>query len=125
VAVEAGINTIQVLIKNKIYDKLNALGNELESGIVQVINQSGTKAKLHRIGSLFTLFFSDKGGINNYTDVSACDLTAFARFFRAMLKQGVYLAPSQFEANFISVKHSSADIKKTIKAAEYALRNIK
>ncbi len=125
VAVEAGINTIQVLIKNKIYDTLDVLGSELESGLNQVVKLAGRGAILHRIGSLFTLFFSDKAEIKNYNDVSSCDLAAFAQFFRAMLKLGVYLAPSQFEANFISVKHSFADIKKTITAAEYALNNIK
>ncbi len=117
VAVEAGINTIQVLIKNKIYDTLGALGIELESGLNQVIKRAGCRLILHRIGSLFTLFFSDKEEINNYADVSECDLAAFAKFFREMLTQGIYLAPSQFEANFISAKHTLADIKKTLKAA--------
>lgn len=123
-AVEAGINTIKVMMKNKIYNTLSGLGSELERGFNQTLNRAGCRVRLHRIGSLWTLFFSDKEEINNYDDVSACDLAAFAQFFRAMLKQGVYLAPSQFESNFISVKHTLVDIKKTLKAAQQAFKKM-
>lgn len=122
VAVEAGINTIKILMKNKgIYDKLEFLGRSLDLGLKEIIKRTSSKITLQRLGSLFTLFFTDKKNINDYYDAAACDLDKFAQFFRGMLRQGIYLAPSQFEANFISIKHTTADIKKTLKAAEYAL----
>ncbi len=121
VAVEAGIATIKILIKNKIYDNLNNLSSNLELGLREVIRKSGAVATIQRAGSLFTLFFTDKRLLKNYNDVSKCDLKQFACFFRNMLRQGIYLAPSQFEANFISVKHTCSDIKKTLVAAERAL----
>lgn len=124
VAVEAGINTIKILIEKKdIYDRLESLGQSLEAGLKQIISCAAKSVTLNRQGSLFTLFFTDKKEIANYDDVSACDLDRFARFFRGMLKHGIYLAPSQFEANFISVKHTPADIKETLKAIEYTFRS--
>jgi glutamate-1-semialdehyde 2,1-aminomutase len=69
-------------------------------------------------GSLFTLFFTGKKDITDYDDAAGCDTKAFASFFRGMLERGIYLAPSQFEANFISLKHSFTDIRKTVKAAQ-------
>lgn len=124
VAVEAGINTIKILIeKRNIYDKLESLGSELESGLKRIINRSGSKVTLNRCGSLFTLFFTDKKEISCYDDVSVCDLDRFASFFRGMLKQGIYLVPSQFEANFISSKHTYSNIKETLMAAEYTFRS--
>lgn len=124
IAVQAGITTIEILMKNKIYGKLDTLGNDLELGFKQIANRSTIEMTFQRIGSLFTLFFTDKKKIEDYDDVSKCDMDRFARFFRGMLEQGIYLAPSQFEANFISDKHSPQDIEKTIKAAERVLKKI-
>ncbi|PIQ91200.1 MAG: glutamate-1-semialdehyde-2,1-aminomutase [Candidatus Omnitrophica bacterium CG11_big_fil_rev_8_21_14_0_20_41_12] len=125
VAVQAGITTIKLLIKNKIYDSLNELSSSLELGLKEVIRKTAVQATVQRAGSLFTLFFTDKKILKNYDDVRRCDLPRFAGFFRKMLKQGIYLAPSQFEANFISVKHAYRDIKNTLKAAESALGELK
>jgi len=125
VAVEAGINTIKILMeKTNIYDTLESLGQCLEAGFKRIINRAAHGIILNRCGSLFTLFFTDKKELNDYTDVCACDLNKFGNFFRNMLNQGVYLAPSQFEANFISVRHTASDIKKTLQAAERSLRFI-
>lgn len=120
VAVEAGLATINILRRDKIYDKLRNLGDVLETGLRRIIGRQGQNVTLQRCGSLFTLFFTGKKEILNYEDAAACDTDAFALFFRRMLEQGIYLAPSQFEANFISEKHSLKDIKETLKAAEYA-----
>ncbi|MDO8663112.1 MAG: glutamate-1-semialdehyde 2,1-aminomutase [Candidatus Omnitrophota bacterium] len=122
VAVEAGINTLKILIRNnKIYERLEALGMSLESGLKRIIRQTAFQVALQRQGSLFTLFFTDREEVADYDGVSRCDLRKFARFFQKMLSRGIYLAPSQFEANFISIKHSSADIKKTLSAVERSL----
>jgi len=119
VAVEAGLATIDILMRNNIYDKLRNLGDDLEEGLRRIIGRQGQNVTLQRCGSLFTLFFTGKKEILDYEDAAACDTDAFALFFRRMLEQGIYLAPSQFEANFISEKHSLKDIKETLKAAEY------
>lgn len=122
VATAAGIATIKLLIKNNIYDNLNKLSLDLELGLKEIIRKTRQKVTVQRAGSLFTLFFTDNPKLKDYADVLKCDRQKFACFFRKMLRQGVYLAPSQFEANFISVKHTSGDIKKTFTAAERALR---
>ena len=127
VAVEAGINTIKILVKEKdIYKRLESLACRLETGLREIINSNGAlRVTLQRCGSLFTLFFTDEERIENYADASACDVDKFALFFRGMLAQGIYLAPSQFEGNFISIRHTGADLTKTIKAAEKAFKKIK
>jgi glutamate-1-semialdehyde 2,1-aminomutase len=122
VAVEAGIATIRILMRNKIYDKLQDLGDIFEAGMRRIISRRAEKAAFQRCASLFTLFFTGKKELLNYDDVSACDTGAFALFFRRMLERGIYLAPSQFEANFISARHTAGDIDKTLKAAESALK---
>jgi glutamate-1-semialdehyde 2,1-aminomutase len=122
IAVEAGIMTIETLIKGKVYDNLNNLSLSLELGFKEIIRKTKVQATIQRAGSLFTLFFTDKRILKDYGDVSGCNLKQFACFFRNMLKQGIYLAPSQFEANFISIKHTAADIKETLRAAGCAFR---
>jgi len=121
VAVAAGIATLKILTNRHIYDKLEHSSKNLASGLSKIIKQTSSKVTLQRVGSLFTLFFTDKKELNAYKDVSECDLAAFIRFYQGMLNQGIYLAPSQFEANFISLKHTAKDIDKTIKAAEKTL----
>ncbi|MDP3790931.1 MAG: glutamate-1-semialdehyde 2,1-aminomutase [Candidatus Omnitrophota bacterium] len=120
VAVEAGLATIRILMSNKVYDKLRNLGDALESGFRRIIARQAQGVTLQRCGSLFTLFFTEKKEILNYQDALACDTDAFALFFRGMLERGIYLAPSQFEANFISAAHTLREIEKTLKAAEAA-----
>ncbi|MDO8524879.1 MAG: glutamate-1-semialdehyde 2,1-aminomutase [Candidatus Omnitrophota bacterium] len=121
-AVEAGLATIRVLAKEKdIYNRLESLGSRLESGLNEVISRTAHDITLQRCGSLWTLFFTDKKKIEDYDDASGCDLKKFASFFREMLRRGIYLAPSQFEANFISASHTPRDIDNTLKAIESAL----
>ncbi len=122
VAVEAGINTIKILKKGDVYEKLESLGQRFESGFRQIIKRAVRKVTLQRRGSLFTLFFTDKREVRNYDDATMCDLDGFSRFFRGMLKEGIYTAPSQFEANFISVKHTYTDIDNTLSAVERVLK---
>lgn len=120
-AVTAGISTIRALGGRKIYAALEASGARLEAGLNHIIRRSGQKIVLQRFGSLFTLFFTGGKEVSNYDDAAGCDCAGFGVFFRRMLERGVYLAPSQFEANFLSIKHTAADIDKTLDAAEYAL----
>lgn len=121
VAVSAGIATIKALTKKNTYEKLDKITEALVSGLSRVIVKTNHKAVINRIGSLFTIFFSDKDMILDYNDASSCDLKKFAEFFQGMLACGVYLAPSQFEANFVCVKHGPDEIAKTIKSCERVL----
>ncbi|MEK6715022.1 MAG: glutamate-1-semialdehyde 2,1-aminomutase [Candidatus Omnitrophota bacterium] len=125
VAVSAGIATIKELMEKDTYEKLDKITGELVTGLSKIIVKTNHEAVINRIGSLFTIFFSDKNEIYDYNDVSSCDLKKFAEFFQGMLAHGIYLAPSQFEANFVSTKHSSVDINKTIEAFEHTLRREK
>lgn len=121
VAVEAGIATIKILMKNRIYDTLENLSATLEEGLRKIISLATKNITLQRCGSMFTLFFSAKKTLKDYDDVSGCDFARFGSFFRGMLQRGIYLAPSQFEANFISIKHTARDIKQTLVSAERIL----
>lgn len=120
-AVTAGISTLKALGDRKIYAALEASGARLEAGLNRIIAGSGRKIIVQRFGSLFTLFFTGGKGVSNYSDAAGCDCAGFSVFYRRMLESGVYLAPSQFEANFLSIKHTAADIDKTLAAARYAL----
>lgn len=129
VAVSAGLATIRALIKKGTYRRLDKISEALVARLSRVIVKTNHQAVINRVGSLFTIFFTpapgpgqvDKDIICDYNDVSSCDLKKFAKFFQGMLMRGVYLAPSQFEANFVSLKHSVKDITKTINSAEYVL----
>lgn len=124
IAVEAGITTIKLLMKGKVYAKLENLSSGLEEGLRGIIAKTSQKITPNRCGSLFTLFFSEREKIENYVDVSSCNLNKFAQFFRGSLERGIYLAPSQFEANFLSIKHTASDLGKTLSVAKYVFNSM-
>jgi glutamate-1-semialdehyde 2,1-aminomutase len=103
-----------------LYDHLERLGAALEDGLSRAIASGGFPCHLARVASMWTLFFSDVT-VHGWSDAARCDTKRFARFFQHMLAQGVLLAPSQFEANFISAAHTSSDIETTVTAARAAL----
>src|SRR5438445_797644 len=92
--------------------------------IVLLFDEAGIAATLNRVGSMMTLFFTP-GPVTDYASAKKSDTQAFAKFFRAMLSQGVYLPPSQFEAAFLSTAHTPADLNKTLKAARAAFTKLK
>jgi glutamate-1-semialdehyde 2,1-aminomutase len=119
-AVSAGLATLELLDKAGTYERLDALGAQLEDGLRAALRRHGRRGCVQRAGSMWTLFF----GVDAVADAEqarATDTAAFARFFTAMLERGVYLPPSQFEAAFISLAHSEGDIDTTIAAADQAL----
>ncbi len=115
-AMRAGIGTLKELGKPKIYDGINALAKQLAAGLRKAVEEAGIAAQVNSIGSLSTVFFAPQP-VNNYTDAKRSDTKLFARFFRDMLQRGIFLAPSQFEAAFVSASHTTADIERTISAA--------
>lgn len=122
VAVAAGIAALKQL-DAEAYDLLEARGAQLEAGFQKIIDAHGYPLSQHRVGSMFTLFFHP-GPIRNHEDVKSCDLERFNHFFHAMLKRGVYLAPSQFEAGFLSTAHTPEIIDEVLEKAEAALAEV-
>jgi glutamate-1-semialdehyde 2,1-aminomutase len=119
-AMSAGIASLELLAAPGFYDSLDAQAKRLGDGIVVALWETGTPATAVRLGSLLTLFFS-REPVSDYTGAKKCDTKRFAAFFQAMLDRGVFLAPSQFEAAFVSAAHSDADIDRTIAACRESL----
>ena len=116
-AMAAGLAALETLEATDAWSRLEALGSELERGMVAVAKAAGIPVQFQRIGSMFCGYFTDRP-VWNLADALQSDRNRFARFFHGMLDRGVYLAPSQFEAGFLSTAHTSADIEATIRAAE-------
>ena len=119
-AVAAGIATLKILTEPGAYDKLEERSRALETGLHEAGQRLGAKMTFNRVGSMFTGFFTP-GPVRDFAGAKTSDTALFGRYFRAMLAQGVYLAPSQFEAGFVSLAHSGEDIAATVRAHERAL----
>jgi len=104
-----------------IYTELERKGAMLEKGLRENLQKTGNKGVINRVGSLMTLFFTDLEKIESFDAVMKTDQVKYARYFRLALEANVYLAPSQFEAAFISNAHSDEDIEKTIEASYLAM----
>jgi glutamate-1-semialdehyde 2,1-aminomutase len=105
------------------YAWLEQLGAELETGMKDAAKTAGVPVTFNRCGSMFCGYFSE-GPVRNLADAMKSDRERFKRFFHGMLDAGVYLAPSQFEAGFLSTAHSDADIANTVEAAARVLRSL-
>lgn len=123
VVMTAGIETLKALNQPDTYEQLEEKASLLENGIVQAVQGAGIDLQVSRAGSMFTLFFS-KAPVKDYDTALDADTKLYARFFLQMLSQGIYLPPSQFEANFLSCAHTDQDIKTTLQAAEKAIMSI-
>jgi glutamate-1-semialdehyde 2,1-aminomutase len=121
VCVRAGLATLAALRQPGVYERLEALGARLESGLNDVLAQTATTGCVNRAGSLLTLFFG-VSQVTNADTARRADTAKFSRFFSAMIKAGVYLPPSQYEALFVSAAHSEDDLAHTVEAASRALR---
>jgi len=122
-AMASGLKQLQILIEKNPYPELDKKGQALEEGMNQLIQKYGIKATVNRVGSMITMFFTDKE-VKNFADAKSSDLELFNRFYKLMLEKGVYLAPSQFEASFLSTAHSDEDINKTLNAIEDTFKEI-
>jgi glutamate-1-semialdehyde 2,1-aminomutase len=120
-AMAAGIATLKELRRIGLYEEIDELAKKLVAGLRKALGDAGVAAQVNSIGSLATIFFA-KQAVGNYEDAKWSDTKVYARFFREMLNRGIFLAPSQFEAAFVSAAHTSADIDRTIIAASDALR---
>lgn len=119
VAMAAGLKTLELICVAGFYETLTAKTEYLMAGLTAAANAAGIPFTTNQVGGMFGLFFSEDQHITNFAQVMACDQDRFKRFFHAMLAQGVYLAPSAFEAGFVSIAHTDADFDDTVtKAAE-------
>ncbi|MBX7244024.1 MAG: hypothetical protein K1X53_00910, partial [Candidatus Sumerlaeaceae bacterium] len=106
-----------------LFQGLETLGAKLQEGLLRALNESGVNGCVQRVGSMLTLFFHP-GPVTNMRVAGTVDTRKFARFFHAMLHQGVYLPPSQFECWFISTAHTEIEIQRTVDAARMALQAV-
>ena len=118
-AVAAGLAAIRALADRRAYARLEALGARLEQGLGDGARKAGLPLTINRVGSMLTAFFCP-GPVRDYASAREADTARYARFFQAMLARGVYLAPSQFEAAFVSLAHSEADLETAAQAAAEA-----
>jgi glutamate-1-semialdehyde 2,1-aminomutase len=122
-AMRAGIAALRQLTKPGLYEEMSQLARRLADGLRAELTDAGIPAQVSARGSLATVFFTP-GPVRNYADAKRSDTKRYARFFREMLARGIFLAPSQFEAAFLSAAHTPADIDRTLAAAREALQSI-
>jgi glutamate-1-semialdehyde 2,1-aminomutase len=123
-AMTAGIETLKILSKESTYKKLENIAALLERRLVDAASTAGVKTRFYRAGTMFCNYFTDTNVID-YKTAKTSDTSKFSRFFSGMLRRGINLAPSQFEAGFISLAHTEKDIEKTVRAAYESLKEIK
>lgn len=122
-AMAAGLAALKELERVDAYRKLDEMGAALEEGLRGAAKTAGVDLCLNRCGSMFCGYFTP-GPVHNLADAMKSDRDRFKRYFHSMLQQGVYLAPSQFEAGFLSIAHSEADLQKTVDASLRALKSL-
>jgi glutamate-1-semialdehyde 2,1-aminomutase len=123
IAMAAGCAALRLLYGSDSYARLEALGALLAAGLAQEASAAGIPAQVSRVGSMLTLFFTERP-VADYESARTADTARYARFFHAMLARGVYLPPSQFEVWFVSLAHTEADVEATIAAARAALAGL-
>lgn len=123
-AMTAGIETLTILSQDNLTEKISAQTTKLIEGIKKAAQKLGIAIQTPQAGSMFGIFFSERE-VTNYDESAAANHEQFRKFFLSMLKQGIYLAPSQFETLFMSAVHTDEDIRKTISAAEVALEDLR
>ncbi len=124
VAMAAGLKTLELISASGFYQTLTEKTTALVSGIQQAASDAGIALSSNQVGGMFGLFFSEEPCISRFAQVMACDQARFKQFFHAMLDAGIYLAPSAFEAGFVSSAHSDEDIQHTIEAASRVFKTL-
>jgi glutamate-1-semialdehyde 2,1-aminomutase len=120
-AMSAGIAALGLIRGEETWERLEQAGRRLEAGVGEAANRAGVPIQQTRVGTMFTTFFSETKPVG-WNTVKAADKVRFGKFFQKMVENGVYLAPSQFEAGFISILHTDEIIDKTIEAVKESFR---
>lgn len=121
-AMAAGIAALEQIQQPGFYSHLEVLSDRLEKGMAKVVTDLGLPWQVHRLGSMFTLFFKEQAP-QNFSDVNGCDFKLFSNYFQTLLKNNVFIPPSQYEAWFVSSAHTVSEIDKTISLTEEFLRS--
>ncbi len=124
VAMAAGLATLAGVSAPGFHERLAAHTRQLVDGLEAAAREAGVPFTTNHVCGMFGMFFTDGGPVTGFAQVMACDVERFRRFFHAMLAEGVYLAPSAYEAGFVSAAHGEAEIAATIEAARRALRTV-
>ena len=124
VAMTAGLITLELISVPGFFEELGAKTEYLIKGLVKAGQQAGVAVTENHVGGMFGLFFTDQDAVTDFASSTACDQEKFRSFFHAMLDEGVYLAPSAFEAGFVSAAHSQQDLDATLEAAARAFARI-
>jgi glutamate-1-semialdehyde 2,1-aminomutase len=122
-AMSAGIATLNLLKEEGFYEQIEEKSAYLERGLREAASGTSHKTCLQRVGGMFCTYFQE-GPVSSFADAARSDVETFGRFFRAMLDQGIYLAPSQFEAGFMSIAHTRENLDRTIDAANKAFSSL-
>jgi glutamate-1-semialdehyde 2,1-aminomutase len=117
IAMTAGLTTLKLIAERGFFDRLSEKTSRLTRGLQQAAAQQGIAFTTQQVGGMFGLFFTEADEVSGFSQVTACDVERFKQFFHGMLEAGVYLAPSAFEAGFVSAAHSDDDIQATVDAA--------
>ncbi|MGD8308096.1 MAG: glutamate-1-semialdehyde 2,1-aminomutase [Chromatiales bacterium] len=120
VAMTAGLATLELISRPGFYDELGSRTRRLTAGLLDLAHSSGVSMTANQVGGMFGIFFTDAERVTNFAQATACDTDRFKTFFHAMLERGVYLAPSAFEAGFVSAAHGDQEIGATLSAAAEA-----
>ncbi|CAM2809551.1 glutamate-1-semialdehyde 2,1-aminomutase [Salinicoccus roseus] len=118
----AGIACLEVLEKPGIYSEMERLGGMLEDGLIELINKYSIKATINRLVGALTIYFTDET-VTNYTMAEASDGEQFAKFFNGLIRRGINIAPSKYEAWFLTTEHTEEDIKETLSIVEEVFKN--
>jgi glutamate-1-semialdehyde 2,1-aminomutase len=122
-AMTAGIETLRELAKKGVYAEIEKKSAMLEEGLSDSAKRAGVRTRFYRAGSMFCTYFTDRE-VYDYTTAKTADTEKFSKFFAGMLRRGVNIAPSQFEAGFMSLAHTDRDIERTVRAAYEAFREV-
>jgi glutamate-1-semialdehyde 2,1-aminomutase len=124
VAMAAGLKTLELICAKNFYQELTAKTETLVNGILEQANNAGIPLTANTVGGMFGFFFSEEKNISNFYQANNCNQDRFKLFFHGMLNEGVYLAPSAFEAGFVSASHSEQDLQTTIEAAAKVFKQL-
>ena len=125
VAMAAGLKTLELVSEDGFYDELNKKVNFLVDGILEKAKAAGIAMTSNAIGGMFGLFFTESANVTDFQQATQCDVERFKKFYHGMLNEGIYLAPSAYEAGFVSSAHTTEDLQKTIDAAEKVFSTLK
>jgi len=124
IAMAAGLKTLELISAPGFFEALSQKTTRLVEGIVERAGRTGVAMSANHLGGMFGLFFTDAPRVTNLSQVTACDIERFKTFFHGMLARGVYLAPSAFEAGFVSSSHTETDLDETLDAVEAVLSEL-